>query len=225
MSVVQFVVDEAASLGQFKPIADMIAIGRGYGIRLVLIYQSLGQLKLCFPEGQDQTLLGNVSSIFFAVNDNATAEYVSTRLGEGTIIVESGGTSSGGSHQWTQSGQPSSSRTNSYNRSESWQQMARKLLKPEEIMALPPRTAITFAPNVPPVCSTLLRWYEEPWLGRKSGWLAKTVAACLTLMASLAFAATAMLSAAALTEAVSERGAQQYVIPLEMNARPERIYR
>ena len=224
MSVVQFVVDEAASLGDFKPIADMIAIGRGYGIRLVLSYQSLGQLKLCFPEGQDQTLLGNVTQIYFAVNDTATAEEVSRRLGEHTIIVASGGTSSGSSYQYTQGAQSSSSRGSSGNSSSNWQQVARKLLKPEEIMALPPRTALAFAPNVPPVCSTLLRWYEEPWLGRKSGWLVRSMAACLTLVASLAFAATAVLSAAALTEAVNDRGAQHYVTPLEMNARAERIW-
>lgn len=63
MSVVQFVIDEAASLGHLEPISDMIAIGRGYGIRLVLIYQSLGQLKICFPNGQDATVLGNTTQI------------------------------------------------------------------------------------------------------------------------------------------------------------------
>ena len=46
------------------------------------IYQSLGQLKKCFPDGQDQTLLSNTTQVFFGVNDQQTAEYVSARLGK-----------------------------------------------------------------------------------------------------------------------------------------------
>ena len=148
---VQFVVDEAAALGHLEPISDMIAVGRGYGIRLILIYQSLGQLKKCFPEGEDQTLLANVSSIFFGTNDNATAEYVSNRLGESTIVVGSGSTSTGNSSSWSMGGQPQRGGGNSDNDTSSWQQQARKLLKPEEIMTLPSRAAITFVPGLPPI--------------------------------------------------------------------------
>ena len=32
------------------------------------IYQSVSQLKKCFPEGQEQTLLSNVSQVFFGIN-------------------------------------------------------------------------------------------------------------------------------------------------------------
>ena len=47
-------------------------------------------------------------------------------------------------------------------------QQARKLLKPEEVITLPPRCAITFTPGVPPVFTTLLRYYEEKHLGKWS---------------------------------------------------------
>lgn len=204
MSVVQFVVDEAASLGKLEPISDMIAIGRGYGIRLILIYQSLGQLKKCFPEGEDQTLQGNVSSIFFGVNDNATAEYVSNRLGESTIVVSSGSTSTGRSSSWSFGGQPQHGGGDSDNATASWQQQVRKLVKPEEVMTLPPRTAITFMPGMPPIRTTLLRYYEEKWLRRPPGWVGRSLAATFILAASATLCVLAFGFAAALTLAAKD---------------------
>ena len=151
---------------------DAVDKYRSYGVRLQFYYQSLGQLKKCFPDGQDQTLLSNVSQVFFGVNDLPTAEYVSNRLGESTIVVSSGGTSTGTSHQ--QSGKGEGGTTTSKNASENWSQMGRKLLKPEEVLSLDNRTAITFTPGVPPIWTTLVRYYEESLVGGGPG-LAGTV--------------------------------------------------
>ncbi len=71
---VHYVLDEAASLGHMEALDDAVDKYRGYGVRLQLYYQSLGQLKLCWPEGRDQTLLSNVSQVFFGVNDQQTSE-------------------------------------------------------------------------------------------------------------------------------------------------------
>ena len=154
-----FLIDEAATLGHLQQLDDAVDKYRGYGVRLIFMYQSLGQLKKCFPEGQDQTLLSNVTQVFFGVNDPQTAEYVSSRLGDATIIVESGGTSRGNSSQ--KSGGPfGRSYGRSWNANSNWQQHGRKLLKPEEVMNLPPRMAITFAAGVPPIRTWLTRYYE-----------------------------------------------------------------
>jgi type IV secretion system protein VirD4 len=156
--LVHFVLDEAASLGHMHVIDDAVDKYRGYGVRLQFNFQSLGQLKKCFPEGQDQTLLSNVSQLFFGVNDKDTAQYVSDRLGEETIIVTSGGTST--SHSWQgSSGPPTEGRT--FQRTDNWAQQARRLLKPEEVTALSSREAITFHPGVPPIRTRLIRYYEE----------------------------------------------------------------
>ncbi len=93
----------------------------------------VSQLRKCFPEGQEQTLLSNVSQVFFGMNDLPTAEYVSNRLGEQTIVVTSGGTSTGNSHQMSSKGDGSTTR--SKNASDNWSQLGRKLLKPEEVLA------------------------------------------------------------------------------------------
>jgi type IV secretion system protein VirD4 len=92
-------------------------------------------------------------------NDPQTAEYVSNRLGEETIIVESGGTSHDRTQQAGQYGNTSTSY--SENTSHNWQQHGRKLLKPEEVVALDPRVAITFTPGVPPIWTWLVRYYEK----------------------------------------------------------------
>ena len=184
---VNFVLDEAASLGKMDALDDAIDKYRGYGIRLFLYYQSLGQLKKCFPDDQGQTLLSNTTQVFFGVNDQQTAEYVSNRLGEQTIIVESGGTSSGGSRSGdAKSG--GTSTTSSWNRSDNWQQLGRKLLKPEEVTALSQRIAITFSPDAPPLWTTLIRYYEWDFNESRGIGLVKAVfdTACLFLLASIA---------------------------------------
>ena len=105
MSNVTFVLDEAASLGRMDALDDAVDKYRGYGVRLQFYFQSVSQLKKCFPDGQEQTLLSNVSQVFFSVNDLPTAEYVSNRLGESTIVVGSGGTSTGTSQQMSGKGE------------------------------------------------------------------------------------------------------------------------
>lgn len=189
---VHFVLDEAASLGHLEAVSDAVDKFRGYGIRLQFYYQSMGQLKKCWPNGQDQTLLSNTTQVFFGVNDQAvgaggTADYVSARLGEATIIVDSGGSSSSRSRS-TSSGakQGGGSTTYSHTTNSNWQQQARKLLKPEEVVALDPRTAITFTPGVRPISTTLLRYFEEPRLGVRRGHLGRMITALGTLAASIA---------------------------------------
>lgn len=202
---VVFMMDEAGRLQRFTAVDTAVVIGRAYGVILYMIYQSVSQLRQCFSEGQDQTLLSNTSQVYFAVNDGATAELVSTRLGDETIIVDSGGTSYGTSTQDSHGPHPSWSRGTSYSENHNWQQQARRLLKSEEVLQLPPRTAITFTPGVPPIRTRLLRYYEEPWmvrdpLGRQSGWTARLAAA-----ASLLWCVTLLSLAAAMTAGVGYR--------------------
>lgn len=180
-SKVHFILDEAAALGHLDAIDDAVDKYRGYGVRLQMYYQSVGQLKRCFPNGQDQTLLSSTTQMFFGVNDQSTAEYVSSRIGDETIVVESGGRSWGTSHQRSQDAVNSGSVSCSDTLSANWQQQARRLLKPEEVMMLPQRAAITFAAGLPPICTVLLRYYEEPSLGKRPSTLARAVRACGTL--------------------------------------------
>ena len=88
---VHFVLDEASSFGHLDSLDDAVDKYRGYGVRLMFLYQSLGQLKKCWPNGQDQTLLSNTTQVFFGCNDNETAKYVSERLEQGNDNCEKRG--------------------------------------------------------------------------------------------------------------------------------------
>ncbi len=99
-----------------------------------------------------------MTQIVFGVQDQQTAEYVSARLGEATITTESGGTSYSTSKQ---TGGMHDSSSSSTSRNRNWQFMGRKLLKPEEVAALPERVAITFTPGAPPIMTRLIRYYEK----------------------------------------------------------------
>jgi type IV secretion system protein VirD4 len=183
---VHFVLDEMASIGHLDAIDDAVDKYRGYGVRLQLYLQAMSQLKKCFPEGQDATLLANCSQVFFGVSENFTADYVSNRLGEHTVMVESSGRNSGGGSQWSESTQPSTGGSSSHGSSTNLQPQARKILKPDEVMALPPRTAITFVAGMPPIMTTLVRYYEQHrsfW--KRPGRLSSTRAAVAALAGSV----------------------------------------
>jgi type IV secretion system protein VirD4 len=205
MSRVHFILDEAASLGQMDVIDDALGLGRGYGIRLQFYFQSLGQLKECFPNGQDQTLLSNTSQIYFGVNDQQTADLVSARLGDETIVVVSGGTSRGKTHTWSDGPQRNVSDAWSTTTNNNWQQQARRLLKPEEVIALPPRMAITFTPGTAPIATCLLRFYEEKKPFSRPGWLGRQWKAFMTLVASVILCLVTLVIAAGLTLMIDQK--------------------
>src|SRR6516165_12767295 len=115
------------------------------------------------------------AKIYFAVNTIETAQIVSQMLGRETIVVESGGSQcSGGSNTGWSESHESTSRSGGTNRgwsaNDNWQQAPRELLKPEEVLALPPRLAITFpGGGTPPVLTRLVRYFEEPGLFKPAG--------------------------------------------------------
>lgn len=188
---IHFICDEANKLGKMDQISDALTVGRGFGLRMQLYYQDIGEVKKCWPDGAETTLMANVTQVYFGCNDNETAKVVSERLGEETIIVASGGTSTGTTHQGGDQGQRSTSY--STNGSDNWAQQGRRLLKPEEVMALPDRIAITFTPGVPPICSRLVRFYESDF---RESRLRKLFARARMLVVSAALLLFSLMTAA-----------------------------
>jgi type IV secretion system protein VirD4 len=229
---VHFVLDEAASLGHLEALDDAVDKYRGYGVRLQFYYQSLGQLKKCWPADQGQTLLSNTTKIMFGCNVIQEAEFWSKSLGNETIVVDSGGTStSWGQNRGSSSGQSHSQSTGSNwggGSTSNWQQQSRELLKPDEIIALDPRIAITLTPGLRPLWTRLVRYYEEPGLFRARGWFTRLAAAGWTLLISAALLATAIAGAAAVTiqlrEAIEHQQKQQ-VAPAASQPPPRLIPR
>ncbi|TNM59885.1 Ti-type conjugative transfer system protein TraG [Aliirhizobium smilacinae] len=85
-----FLLDEAARLGYMRIIETARDAGRKYGITLLMLFQSLGQMREAFG-GRDATSKWFESASwvsFSAVNDTDTADYISRRCGTTTIEVD-----------------------------------------------------------------------------------------------------------------------------------------
>jgi len=192
-TTVHFVIDEANLVGNMPQLSQTLTIGRGFGAKLQLYYQDMGQLKKCWPDRAEQTLLANTAQVYFAVNDYPTAKAIEDRLGKYTQIIESGGTGSSASYQGGAQGQGSQSYSNSSN--DNWAQNGRELAQASEILNWHDRIAVTFTPGVPPIWTTLVRYYEagfESAISRvRNTEKPLVVAVCsLILLGFLAFATT-----------------------------------
>jgi type IV secretion system protein VirD4 len=192
--LVHYILDECASSGPLEALNDAIDKYRGYGVRLQMYWQSQGQLKASFPSDEGQTMLSNCSTVYFGVNDQQTAAYVSQRLGQETIYLDSSGTSKGGSY--SSDGKGSSTNGSNWGTSTNRAQHGKPLLRPEQVERLHPRIAITFTPGVPPLMTRLIRYYENDFkiTSGMGLWRAAFDTACLFLAtAFVAYLATLAL--------------------------------
>lgn len=156
---VHFVLDESSSLGRMDILIDAVEKFRGYGLKLQFYLQSLGQLRQHYPDGLDLTILSNTAQIFFGINEPTTADFVSSRLGDATIWVESQGDGEGNGVSSGRGGVEGRNRT--FNTSRNFNQQSRRLARPDELMRWSNRMAVTFVPGLPPIKTRLLRSYEE----------------------------------------------------------------
>jgi|SRR5579884_188083 len=211
MAKVHCLIDEAGSIGRMECLKDVLNVGRGFGLHMQLYYQDIGQLNSCWDNPQG--VLANTTKILFSTQNFETAEIISKSLGPQTICVESGGTNSGWSrNRGSTSGHgysESSGSAYSAGGSRNWQQQSRELLKPDEILALDPRIAITLTPGVRPIWTRLIRFYEEKALLKHRGLLRRMAAACRTFVISALLLILAAASARALTDELRDLMEQQ----------------
>ena len=82
-----FMLDEFAALGHLQIIEDNWALARGYGIQIMPVFQDLNQLKAIYDK-RWETFVGNAGVITsFAPNDSTTAEWLSKRMGQRTVLM------------------------------------------------------------------------------------------------------------------------------------------
>jgi len=88
---VLFMLDEFAQLGHLGPIEDALGQARGYGVALWPVLQDWNQLRDLYKD-RAETFAGMSGAVFgFAPNDTSTAEWMSKRAGEETILGMSAG--------------------------------------------------------------------------------------------------------------------------------------
>ncbi|MDI2077590.1 type IV secretory system conjugative DNA transfer family protein, partial [Bradyrhizobium sp. Mp27] len=143
-----FLLDEVARLGYLRILETARDAGRKYGITLLMLYQSIGQMREAYG-GRDATSKWFESASwisFSAINDPETADYISKRCGDTTVEVD----------QLSQSSQTSgSSRTRS-------KQLARRpLVLPHEVLRMRTDEQIIFTAGNPPLRCGRAIWFRR----------------------------------------------------------------
>lgn len=143
-----FLLDEVARLGYLRILETARDAGRKYGISLVLLFQSIGQMREAYG-GRDATSKWFESASwvsFAAINDPETADYISRRCGSTTVEVD----------QLSRSSAMSGS-----SRTRSKQLASRALILPEEVLRMRGDEQIVFtAGNAPLRCGRAI-WFRR----------------------------------------------------------------
>lgn len=82
-----FLIDEFPVLGKLSIIEEAVAYVAGYGIKMMLICQSIKQLRAIY--GKDSSIMENMGiKVFMTPNDEDTPEMLSKMLGNKTEIIK-----------------------------------------------------------------------------------------------------------------------------------------
>lgn len=150
--------DEFPALGRVAAIAETLGYLRGWGIRALIVVQSLMQLKEHYGQYESVTGLCGISAAYAPAKvDVETARHLSAMCGQRTVIRRSPnrGTSTGYEEQ----------------------EIARSLLSPDEISALPgpkrkgreilsPGHMLAFSAGCPAIYAQQYLYFRDPSLAR-----------------------------------------------------------
>lgn len=143
-----FLIDEAARLGFMRILETARDAGRKYGITLIMLYQSIGQMRETYG-GRDASSKWFESASwisFAAINDPETAEYISRRCGITTVEVE-------------QLNRNTQARGSSRTRSK--QLAARPLIQPHEVLLMRSDEQIIFTAGHAPLRCGRAIWFRR----------------------------------------------------------------
>lgn len=147
------ILDEFPVLGRLEILQSSIAFLRGYGVKVFLAAQTIGQIEQAY--GQHQSILPNCRIILtFAPADLKTAEMFSKMTGQQTVHIRRRSSST----SWK--GGSSTSLAD--------QDHARPLLTADEVRRLPSNEALLIVAGLPPARLLLKPFYQQPELLRRS---------------------------------------------------------
>jgi type IV secretion system protein VirD4 len=150
---VLFLLDEFASLGKMQEMGRAITTVRSSGAHLMLIVQSLANLREVYGADGAANFMGNCElQLFMAPTDVDTPRYISEAIGDQTRAVRV--------KSWRQRGWDAASIQE--------RQEGVRLIRPEQIRMLGPDTAIALVRDQNPVQLRKVRYFEDRML-RKLG--------------------------------------------------------
>lgn len=138
-------IDEFPAIGKMAFFETSLAFIAGYGIKAMMITQSLNQLYNIY--GKDNKIIDNCHiQIYYAPNDAETPKLIEQKLGSKTVVNRN---LSYKGFKWL----------SDWSYSES--HMARSLLTAAEISQLPATDALVFVTNQKPIRAKKVRWYSD----------------------------------------------------------------
>lgn len=143
-----FLLDEVARLGFMRILETARDAGRKYGITLLMIYQSIGQMRETYG-GRDATSKWFESASwisFSAINDPETGDYISRRCGTTTVEID----------QVSRSFQARGS-----SRTRSKQLASRPLIQPHEVLRMRADEQIVFTGGNAPLRCGRAMWFRR----------------------------------------------------------------
>ena len=87
-SPVYLILEEMANIGRIDHIQEMLGTMRGRKIYPMMIWQSLSQMKDRYRNGWEDILSMTDSQLYLGINDDFTAKYASSSLGNTTIKTQ-----------------------------------------------------------------------------------------------------------------------------------------
>ncbi|MDX2266223.1 MAG: IncP-type conjugal transfer protein TraG [Hyphomicrobiales bacterium] len=140
--------DEFPALGNLDFFETALGFLAGYGVRAMIVAQSLHQVEKAY--GPNNAILDNCHvRVAFAPNDDRTARRLSDLLGVATAVRNQSSYSGKRAAAWLE------------NTSVARQEAARPLLTPGEVMQLASSDALIFVAGVPPIRAQKVRYFED----------------------------------------------------------------
>jgi type IV secretion system protein VirD4 len=157
---IRFYLDEAVTLGEIDALYNAVVYGRSFGIRLFFLFQSASQVELCFPKSKADDFRATVGSLWCGTSDFRSAQEISQWIGQTAAHTYSTQTShNSGTSSNTSSQGPSQGINSGYSRSDTLNETARALIRPEEVLQLSPAEAIVLLPHLRPVRLLKMPYY------------------------------------------------------------------
>lgn len=141
--------DEFPLLGRMDKVADAFAWVRSYGVRILMITQTKGQLRDAYGPERARTIFENCGAeIMFGTDDPELTREISERLGYNTVSSVSR----------SQSGSLFSRKGND---STTTSDQRRALMLPQEIRALSRQKCIILSPGMQPILADRILYYKD----------------------------------------------------------------
>ncbi len=140
--------DEFPALGNLDFFETALGFLAGYGVRAMIVAQSLHQIEKAY--GPNHAILDNCHvRVAFAPNDDRTARRLSDLLGVTTAVRNQSSYSGKRSSAWLE------------NTSVVRQETARPLLTPGEVMQMASTDALIFIAGMPPIKAQKIRYFQD----------------------------------------------------------------